>query len=396
MHFRFFEAEDQFRQEIREFLDRNLPKDWIKGGYYAASHAQDDEEWNFCRDMSRKLGERGWLSLAWPKEYGGQGRSHVEQAIFNEEMAYRKAPGVEPVTVNFLAPTLIEFGSEEQKTKHLPLIASGETSWCEGFSEPEAGSDLASLQLRATEDGDFYVLNGQKIWISNAHRADWCFCLARTDPEVKSKHKGISFFLVDMKTQGIMVKPLLQLFGAHGFNQVFFDNVRVPKENMVGEKNRGWYVAMGTLSLERSGILYSASSRSTLEDVLNYIKETMRSGRGIDDNFIVRSKLAEIAIEIEVARWLAYRVAWMQDQGLPVEHEASVSMLFGGELIQRTARVTIEVLGLFGQLEPGSKWAQIKGAIEQGYLITLSTTIAGGTSEIQRNIIAQRGLGLPR
>ena len=262
MDFRFTEEQEAFRQEIRDFLKANLGEDWRGIDPDAYFH---DENWPHIRELTAKLVEKGWLTLAWPEEYGGQGRPYIEQMIYNEEMAYFRAPTRDvSMGTELVGPTLMLYGTEEQKAQYLPEIASGSAVYCQGFSEPESGSDLASLQLRAVEDGDDYVVTGSKIWTSGAHRATRCYLMARTDPDAP-KHRGISVFIVDMDTPGIDVRPILNMFDVHYFNQVFFDNVRVPKSSMIGDRDRGWYVAATSLDFERSGVGRFASNQRSLE-----------------------------------------------------------------------------------------------------------------------------------
>jgi alkylation response protein AidB-like acyl-CoA dehydrogenase len=380
--FHFTPEEESFRQEVRTFVRR----EWQPSGRGEA----DDEREQFIR----KLAAKGWLTMSWPKEYGGQEASHMKQLVYNEEMAYHGANG-QTMGSDRLGPTVILFGTDEQKQKFLPPITRGEVLWCQGFSEPGSGSDLASLQTRAVLDGDHFVVNGQKIWTSGAHRADYIFLLVRTDPEAP-KHRGISFLLVDMKSPGITVQPLTQMTGDSGFNQLFFDNVRVPRENLVGEMNRGWYIAAATLDFERSGINRIVAGERTFDELVAYAKEAPRAGGGrLFDLPHVRNALADFRIGFDVGRYLAYRVAWMQSQKLVPNYEASMSKLFGTEMQQRLARFAINSLGLSGQLRSGP-WAPLAGKIANYYLSTVSLTIAAGTSEVNRNIIAGRGLGLPR
>jgi hypothetical protein len=286
-------------------------------------------------------------------------------------------------------------GTEEQKREHLPPIAQAERYWCTLYSEPGSGSDLASLQTSAELDGDDYVINGQKIWTSAGHIADWGWLAARTDPEAP-KHRGISLFLLDMKSPGVSVRPIINMAGGHEFNEVFFEDVRIPKANLVGEENRGWYTLAVALDFERSGVGYSASARRVLETLVKYAKEATKNGKPLSKDPIVRRKLAERFIETDASRWLSYRVAWMQSQGMVPNAEASMSKLYGTELTQRVAATGMDILGMAGQLSQGSKWAPLQGYIQRSYLSAVSSTIAAGTSEIQRDIIARRGLGLPR
>jgi alkylation response protein AidB-like acyl-CoA dehydrogenase len=395
MQFRFSPEEEAFRQEVREFLRREWSQEAAEGGAesplgYGGGRGLDE-----IRRFQKKLAQKGWLTLAWPREHGGLGAGIMKQVIFNEEMAYHRAPQQLGVGPDRVGPTIILYGSEEQKREHLPPIANADVIWCQGFSEPGAGSDLASLQTSAVEDGDYFVVNGQKIWTSLAHVADWMILLARTDPDAP-KHRGISYFLLDMRTPGITVRPLVDMTGRHAFNQVFFDNVRVPRKNLVGELNRGWYVAAATLDFERSGINRVMAGIRLYEELVDYARQTRRDGQPLLALPSVRHRLAELKIEFEVGRLLAYRVAWIQAQGRIPNQEASMSKLFGSELQQRLARAGMEMLGLGGQLRPGSKWAPMAGRIADYYLGAVSTTIAAGTSEVMRNIIAMRGLGLPR
>ena len=390
MDFNFTAADDAFRQQLRDFVQQELPPDWEGGGRWP-------EEWNWelTRNLRRKMAERGWLTMHWPEEYGGQNASPVRSAIYNEELAYLRAPGRDIFGVRMLGPTLMIHGSEEQKQTHLPPVARGEVQWCQGYSEPESGSDLASLSTRAVRDDDEYIINGSKIWTTLGHRADWIMLLARTDPDAP-KHRGISFILVDMKTPGIQVRPIINMAGGHEFNEIVFDNVRVPVANVVGEENRGWYVAVTLLDFERSGIDYSAMGRRLLDEVRRYAQETNANGRPLMQTPWVRNLLADRYIECEVARLMAYNVAYMQGQGLVPNKEASMSKVFGSETLQRVTGAGMEVLGLYGTLDRSEKWAPLRGRIQEHWMTSFSHKIAAGTSEVQRNIIAGRGLGLPR
>ncbi len=395
MEFRFTPEEDAFRQEVRTFLRQELPSDWL---VWNDREESDEARRALGRRLARKLAERGWLTMAWPKEYGGRAASHIEQLIYSEETAYHGAAVGFAFGANLVGPTLMVWSDEEQKRQHLPPIAHAETQWCQGFSEPGSGSDLASLQTRAVRDGDDHIINGQKIWTSEAHYADWMILLARTDPNAP-KHKGISYFLVDMKTPGVQVRPLINLMNNHAFNEVFFEDVRVPARNLVGEENRGWYVAATTLDFERSGITRVAWPLRQYEEVVRFVSEELRpSARGGSRGRYesARAKLAELRIEFEAARLLCYRVAWQQSRSIIPNYEASMAKAFSTELVYRFANAALGIFGMAGQLEPGSRWAALQGRIERTYLASVSYTIAGGTSEIQRNIIAQRGLGLPR
>jgi alkylation response protein AidB-like acyl-CoA dehydrogenase len=344
------------------------------------------------RDWLKKLATRGWVAPAWPKEYGGAGLSVMQQFIFNEEIARARAPRPNFLAIGLAGPTIIVHGTDEQKREHLSGIMSGETFWCQGFSEPGSGSDLASLQTRAVADGDDFIINGQKIWTSGAHRADRMMLLARTDTEAP-KHKGISYFLLNMKSPGITVRPLMNMAATASFNEVFFDNVRVPKRDLLGEINRGWYVATTTLDFERSGIISGVGLQTMVGEIIDYVRKQPRQDGAAAK---VRNEIADRAIETQIAIVLSYRVATMQAKGLIPNQEASITKLFGSELAQRIARTAVKCAGLYGQLSTGSPRARLAGRLESWYRIAVGSTLAGGTSEIQRSVIAQRGLGLPR
>ena len=389
MDFRFSESEEKFREELTSWLNREL-----------ASRPGDDEDnsdssWDFNLVMRKKLAEKGWLTMAWPEEYGGQSASHMMQVIFSEEMSYNRAPGRDVFGTRMMAPTLMIHGTEEQKKQFLPPVSRGDVQWCQGYSEPESGSDLASLQTRAVEDGDDFVVNGTKIWTSSAHRADHIMVLTRTDPDAP-KHRGISFLLCDMNTPGITVNPIINMADDHGFNMVTFEDVRIPKKNLVGEQNRGWYVGATLLDFERSGVDYSAGAKRTLEELVDFAKNNKKNGTLIADDPVMRNRFADLAIEVEVSKLISYNIAWMQSQGLVPNKEASMGKVLGTELQQHVSYTGMQMLGMHGQLGPGSSHAPLKGRIGHMYLTDVSQTIQAGTSEINRNIIATRGLGLPR
>ncbi len=386
MDFRFTEEEEKFREEVRSF---------IKEQYAARGPEAKGWQTSFYFSFIRKLVEKGWTAVHWPKEYGGQDWPVMMQVIFNEEMAYHRAPRPDFMGLNIAGPAIIAYGTPEQKERHLPPIVRQETLWCQGFTEPGAGSDLASLQTRAVEDGDDFVINGQKTFTTMAHFAHWCILLVRTDPHA-TKHRGISCLLVDMKTPGITVRPLIDMVGMHTLNEVFFDDVRVPKSALLGDKNKAWYQAAGrSLESERSAIGNSASARRLLEELVEFVKE-VKGSDGLAADSMLKQRLAEMAVEIEVGRMLSYRVAWLQSKGLPLGYMPSMVKLYHSELSQRLVNMGTQVLGLYGSLHKGSKWAQLQGRITRNYLVTVANTFGGGTSEIQRLVIATKGLGLPR
>ena len=392
MEFTFTKEEESFRREVQSFLDTELPADQIMPIVNPAEDLYRDDVWELNKVMARKMGERGWLSLGWPKEYGGKEGSPLLPAILQEEIRYRGAPGWDPQGVSMVAPLLIHFGTEQQRRLHLPAIARGEVFWCEGYSEPQAGSDLASVQTTAVEEGDSFIIHGQKLWVSGAHLTDWCHLLARTNPAAPKKHMGLSYFLVDMKTPGITVRPIRDMCNGQGLCEVFFDNVRVPKENIVGRKEQGWEVALSLLNFERGLDVGGAGMMRGFFDLIRqYLKE-----RNLTEDPLVKQHLANIFIEIETARLLAYQLVWLASQGLATASQASKSKLFCSEASQRCANAMMKFLGSYGQLAEGSKWAALQGRIGYWYLQAFSSTLARGTSEMQRNILAIRGLGLPR
>lgn len=388
MDFHDSPAQAAWRSEVRDFLAKELPAE-IRGQspYNAPPELRPAfERWR------KALTERGWIAPAWPKEYGGAGLTPMEQFILNQEFAEARAPSLGGLGVMMLGPTLITHGTEEQKRQHIPRILDGSVQWCQGYSEPGAGSDLASLQTRAVRDGDDWVINGQKIWTSLAHIADWCFLLARTDPDAP-KHRGITYFLVDMKTPGITVRPLVNMVNGHDFNEVFFEDVRVPSSNIVGEVNRGWYVGTTTLDFERSSIGASVGQRQAIERNVAWMKEHKHEIAPVDYKS-ARLQWADRSVEVQVATLLAYRVISMQASGLIPNYESSIAKLYSTELIQRISRTAAKMVGMWGAVT--DERAPMKGIPAFQYANSVRETIAGGTSEIQRNIIATRGLGLPR
>ena len=387
MDFRFTEEEEAFRKEVKEFLAR----EWTLSEW----DPDKPDDWEAAREFEKKLVARGWLTMAWPKQFGGLEAGHMQQLIFGDEMAYAGAPIVDRQGISMVGPCLMVHGTEEQKERLLPPIARGEVVWSQGFSEPNAGSDLASLQCRAVRDGDDYIVNGQKTWTTAAARSDWIHTLVRTDPNAP-KHRGVTYLLIDMRSPGVSVQPIVNMTGYAGFYETYFEDVRVPVANRLGEENRGWYVAMTTLSFERSMIGFASGARRTLEELTQYCRETKRDGRPLIDDPRVRRKLASLAIEIEVARLISYKVAWMQSQGQIPIYESSVAKTYTTELRQRIANTGMQIMGLYGQLDESSRWAPPYGRIKYQYLWTVGETIYAGSNEIQRNIIAQRGLGLPR
>ncbi|MDY6833834.1 MAG: acyl-CoA dehydrogenase family protein [Chloroflexota bacterium] len=396
MEYTLSQEELFLRQEISAFAKTELPQDWI--GFGVLEEYGDDKAWELSQYIVKKLALKGWLAMAWPKKYGGSEASPMEQAIYREEMAYWRVPGIDvgPAGIPIVGPTLMTFGTEEQKQEHLPKIASGEETWTLLYSEPNSGSDLASIQCHAMENNDHFTIYGEKIWVTGGNRCDWCMLAAQTTPDAP-RHEGISLLLVNLKYKGLRVKPLTSLTGYQENTQIFLDGVQVPKSNLIGEKNRGWYYIMVALDFERTfGIGFVGCARRMLDELVNYTREEERNVGTLGKPSTIRSSLAEMAIECEVARLLCYRVAWMQEKGIVPNYEVSMAKNLSAEMCQRVANVGMQIIGPYSQLRPGSKWAQIQGVITRNYLYTVTHTIYMGTSEINRNIIALRGLGLPR
>ena len=374
-------AEIELRDQVRRFLvdavpvRRPIPEDgWING---------------FDREFSRRLGAAGWIGMTWPRELGGGGRSYVERAIVTEELLRAGAPtAAHWVGDRQIGPALLAHGSAEQQREILPRIVRGELVFCLGMSEPGAGSDLAALTTRAIDDGDAFVIDGQKVWTSFAHLADYCYLVARTDPDAP-RHRGISELLVDMRLPGITVRPLIDMTGEHHFNEVFFEGVRVPKEWLIGQRNRGWFQIAAQLDYERAGMERLLSYAPLLEDLQTYVQQ---SGRGADP--LVRQELARLHGEVAVGRQLIYRIAWQLSRGITPTADTALAKLYGTELEQRLARFAGDVLGPHAVLT-GSD-APLGGRVARAIVNAPGLTIRGGTVEILRNIVAQRGLGLPR
>ncbi|PFG75020.1 acyl-CoA dehydrogenase family protein [Tepidiforma thermophila] len=382
MDFRLTPEQRAFQAEVIDFIEHGLPPGWDQ------EFESLEDRLAVERDIMKRLAAKRWLALPWPKEYGGLGASPMQQMLFNEQMAYHGVPGTVNMGVAWVGPVVMLYGTEEQKARFLTRIADGTDLWCTLYSEPGAGSDLAAMQTRAVRDGDDYIINGQKIWTTFGHYADWGWLAARTDPNAP-KHKGISTFAVKMDSPGITVRPLVNMAGTHEFNEVYFEDARVPASNLVGEENRGWYnVAVG-LDFERSSIGATSNARRTVDDLVALLKE--RRGRTPDP---IRHRMAEHAIGVQILRNLAYYIASQQEKtGIAPTREAQMAKLFGAELQQRIAATALQIFGMGGQAAPpGSRALRYQYL----YLRSVANTIEGGTSEIQRTVIATRGLGLPR
>ena len=397
MDFKFTPEQEALRKEFDDFFREEMKN--APPGYVGGMEGMSSEEgWLFHKEMAGKMAKKGWLVRPWPKEYGGSDAPVAEQLILSEVMGYYGAPGIDIFGVGMLGPTLLAVGNEDQKKEHLPPVARAERFWCQGWSEPNAGSDLASLTTHAKRDGDEYVINGQKIWTSNCHHADWIFLLARTNPDLR-RSRGISFFLLDLNTPGITKRPIYSMQGSYLFNEVFFDDVRVPAKNLVGEEDQGWAVTRATMNFERTSVGIMSAGRRDVEELVKFCKETKWNGKTLADNPLVRSRLAQLAIECEVGRALSYRIAWMQETaglGPEAAGAASAAKVFGSEMGQRITYTGCQLLGMYGQVKADSKWALLSGKYEDAYQLTSGANLAGGSSEIQRNLVAWVSLGLPR
>ncbi len=387
MEYRFSDQALAFEAEVNEFLDQEWTPELRAKIGDPTTDTLDDE-----RGFRRLLAARGWLTMSWPAEYGGQERSLEEQYLFWEAMNYVGAPQA-TVATQQVGPTLMRFGTDEQQERFLPPIARGDVEFALGYTEPDAGSDLASLQLRAVRDGDDYVINGIKRFTSGAHRSEYVWLATRTDPDAP-KHRGVSMMLVDMQSPGITVKPLWTMAG-YRTNEVYFEDVRVPTNVLVGEENRGWYYAAHALDRERISIFTVSSVRAVFDRLAAWADSTTPMGRPLDDEGI-RSTLAEFKIQLEVLQHLSFRILDMLKRDESPNYEASQVKIFSTEMMQQLQNFSLHAMGLYGQLEPSDERAPIDGSAENGYIAAIMPTFGAGANELQRNIIAQRGFGLPR
>lgn len=381
MDFALTTTQRTLRAEVREFLRQALP-----------AERELDDSWmvGFSREFSAALGVRGWIGYTWPKRYGGQEGSYLDRLVITEELLRAGAPvAAHWAADRQIGPALLAYGSEDQRAEFLPRIGRGELVFCLGMSEPNAGSDLAALTTHAVADGDAYVIDGHKIWTSFAHQADYCYLVARTDPQAP-KHKGISEFLVDMRTPGITVTPIVDMAGEHHFNELFFEGARIPRRCLIGQPNRGWYQIASQLDYERSGIERLLSNCLLLRDVTAYAQ-----AQGLTAEPIWRDRLARVHTEVEIGRWHVYRVAWRLSSGTVPNAEAALAKAYCTEVEQQIATLAGDLLGIHAQLLPGSPAARLRGRVGRSLLAAPAYTIQGGTSNILRNIIALRGLGLP-
>jgi alkylation response protein AidB-like acyl-CoA dehydrogenase len=389
-------AEEAFRHECQLWLDAHVPREWHDPTFRDSLSASD--EIAFLKSWQQALYDGGWIGLTWPREYGGRSATLMQQVIFHREMARAKAPPLINILGLIVAgPTIMVHGTEAQKRRYLPKILTAEEIWCQGFSEPNAGSDLASLATRASLEGDEFVVNGQKIWNSYGHLAQQCLLLVRTDAQVP-KHQGISALILDMHRPGITVQPLRQITGEAEFNEVFFDNVRLPRANLLGAINDGWNVAITILMFERlnTASLLEIQTKIALDQLIDTARRTLRHGRPATEDALIRQKLAQIYTEVEILRLSTYRSITRFQRGERPGPEGSIEKLFWSETTQHLFEAAMDILGPQGQLLKGSKWAVDSGQWPYQFLRSRADTIAGGTSEILRNIIGERVLGLPR
>jgi alkylation response protein AidB-like acyl-CoA dehydrogenase len=395
MDFRLTREEAAFRDTVRAWLTASLPAGWGTPTF-ATPRAMEDKI-AFAKRWQRTLYDGGWAGLSWPREFGGRAATLVEQLIFSEEYAAARAPDLIDIGVGpaLAGPTIIHCGTEEQQRRFLRPILTGEEIWCQGFSEPNAGSDLAALRTRAEFRGDDALITGQKIWTSYAQQADWCILLARTNPAAP-KHKGLTFFLVDMRTPGITIRPLVEMTGVAWFNEVFFDEVRVPRTNVVGEVDQGWQVAITTLMHERSGSSPHTRLRKDLDQMIELARRVEHGGQPLTRDPNVRQRLAQHFIEVEALKHTAYRHVSALERGGAPGPEGSIFKLLWSELDIRMKETAVDLQGPYANLVVGSPRAVEDGKWQYEYLWSRAASIYAGTSEVQRNIIAQRMLGLPR
>ena len=383
-------SEEEFRDEARGWLQANNPGTEPEGGL--------DEVMAFRGEWQRKLHAAGWAGISWPKEYGGRGATLIEQAIWVDEATRQEAPS--PANVLGLAmggPVVIAHGTEAQKERYLEPILTGEEIWCQGFSEPESGSDLASLKTRAVKDGDEWVVTGQKVWTTFAQYAKWCMLVARTDPDAP-KHQGLTYFLMDMEQDGVEAKPLVQITGEGEFNEVFIEEARIPDANVVGGVGNGWTVAITTLMNERAGLAFGAIAQiqNSLNRLAKLATEVRVNGGSAADDSYYRQRIAQLFIEAETMRLNAYRgLTKTMQSGIPGP-EGSLGKWQWADLNQDLTELALEIEGAYAPLARGSEHAVQNGAWQYGFLRSRANSIEGGTTDILKNIIAERVLGLPR
>jgi hypothetical protein len=397
MDFRLTEEQEEFKQQVAKFIADNVTPELIEEVRTTLVVGPGPRQW----ELARKLGDKGWLAPHFPKQYGGLGLSPIYRAIVvDEQMKHLRGRGLVGaagvglgVAIDMAGPVILQYAGEEIKEEFLPRIARGEIEFCLGLTEPEAGSDLSRIEMRAVEDGDYFVITGVKRFNSQAHYAQYHWLAARTDPSAVPGYRGLSMFIVDLGLPGITLASLSAMSGTRT-NEVFYDEVRVHKRYLVGEKNRGWHYLMHSLDHERVFTLVALQQQ--FESLLTYVKETSHNGILLSKDRLVRQKLAQVGIELSIARRFNQRVLWLQDQGMPLGTEAAVLKVFASEFMQRMMNSATHILGLYGLLRRDSKYARLEGEFARDFLESIILTVGAGSSEIMRNIIALRGLGLPR
>jgi len=397
MDFTLTPEQEVFRADVRSWLKDNIPTGWL-ARVLGSSDVPRPDAYGVLREWQRKLYDAGFIGLTWPAEYGGRGLTFLEEMILHEEMSLAKAPPILNILgVGMAGPTILAYGTEEQKKRYPAKILSCEEIWCQGYSEPNAGSDLASLQTRAVKDGEHYVINGQKVWTSLAHLSDWMMLLARTDPAAP-KHKGITYFLLDMHAPGVTVKPLRQITGDAEFNEVFFDNVRVHESQILGGVDNGWTVGMTTLMYERLALGFGLQVRLrlALDGLIEMARRVEKSGARVTTDPMMRQKIAQLWIDTECLKYTGARAVTKLLKGELPGPEASAGKIGWVETHQRLQELAMEIQGPYSQLGPGTEWAVEGGLWQHTFLRSRANSIEGGTTEIQRNIIGERVLGLPR
>jgi alkylation response protein AidB-like acyl-CoA dehydrogenase len=403
MDFALTPEQEQFAREFEEYLDKHLTPEVRAESEIFMNMNKDTDPGEFERgeyggpkskEFIRRMGADGWLGVGWPREYGGQGRSVMDQHIFYEAIWARRAP-FPVLTLNAVGPTIMKFGSEEQKKEFLPRILKGDLEIAIGYTEPDAGTDLASLKTVAVKDGDSYVINGNKVFTSIAHLADYLWLAVRTDPDPKKKHKGLSILLIDIDTPGITIDPIYTL-GGHRVNSIYLKNVVVPRTCLVGEENKGWELIVGQLEHERFSLSPSSPMRRRIEETIEWAKETHVDGSAVIDHPGVREKLAELLAEVDILKLLNYQVVDNMTKDKMFWAESSAVKVFGSELNIRINNALLDIMGLYGQLQQGDERAPLNGLVESHFRDDLLFVFAGGTNEIQRDIIAMVGLGLPK
>jgi alkylation response protein AidB-like acyl-CoA dehydrogenase len=393
MELSYSKEDEAFRKEVRNWLKHNLPK---KDKSISDLMPHDPERVKRAKEWQRKLYDAGYVAMGWPKEYGGQDADVMRQTIVNEEMVLARAPGLVGASgLGMLGPTLIQLGTEEQKRRYLPKILTAEEIWCQGYSEPGSGSDLASLRTRAELVGDEFIVNGQKVWTSNAQFSDWMFCLVRTDPEAP-KHRGISYILIDMETPGITVRPLVQMTSDAGFNEVFFEDAHVPRANLVGELNQGWMVANATLFHERNMLGSTTRTQLMMQNLIRLARSRQRYGKPAAQDPVIRQKLADLLTRVEAMKYHLYRQLTNELKGRAQGIGAMVNKLVGTELNHDICALALEIMGSYAPLNRGAAHVIDNGIWPYEFMLTLGLVIGGGTSQIQKNIISERGLGMPK